>query len=99
MQLGTAKFVKDNCIVYTEEKDCGACSEHCPTKAVRMVPYKHLAAPEIEDEYCIGCGGCEYACPTKPFKAIYVDGKTVHSVAKKPEVKKLRQDVQDEFPF
>ena len=39
-QLGTAKFVKENCIVETEGTDCGACSEHCPTKAVNMVPYK-----------------------------------------------------------
>ena len=38
-QLGKAKFVKENCIVYTENTVCGACSEHCPTKAVNMVPY------------------------------------------------------------
>jgi ferredoxin len=98
-QLGTAKFVKDNCIVFTEEKECGACSEHCPTKAVRMVPHKLLVAPEVKEEYCIGCGACEFACPTKPFKAIYVDGKPVHAYAKKPEIKKLDTKVQEEFPF
>jgi len=98
-QLGTAKFVKDNCIVYTEEKECGACSEHCPTKAVKMVPYKKLVAPEVKEDYCIGCGACEYACPTKPFKAIYVEGKPVHAIAKKPEIKKLDMKVQEEFPF
>jgi ferredoxin len=98
-QLGTAKFVKDNCIVYTEERECGACSEHCPTKAVRMVPYKHLVAPEMKEEFCVGCGACEYACPTKPFKAIYIEGKPVHAIAKKPEIKKLDTKVQEEFPF
>jgi ferredoxin len=97
--LGTAKFIKDNCVVYSEEKDCGACSEHCPTKAVSMVPYKHLFAPEVKEEYCIGCGACEYACPTTPYKSIYVDGKAVHGVAKKPEVKKLDQTVPEDFPF
>ena len=99
-QIGAAKFVKDNCIAYTEEKDCGACSEHCPTKAVRMVPYKKTVAPEVKEEYCIGCGACEHACPTMPFKAIYVDGKAVHSFAKKPEVKKLdEKQLKEEFPF
>jgi ferredoxin len=98
-QLGTAKFVKDNCIVFTEEKECGACSEHCPSKAVRMVPHKHLVAPEVKDEFCIGCGACEYACPTKPFKAIYIDGKPVHALAKKPETKKLDTEVPEGFPF
>ena len=24
------------------QTDCGACAEHCPTKAVRMVPYEAL---------------------------------------------------------
>ncbi len=99
-QLGAVKFVKDNCIVKTEETECGACSEHCPTKAVNMVPYKNkLVIPEVKEEYCIGCGACEYACPTKPYKAIYVDGKAVHGMAKKPKVKKLDEQVQEEFPF
>ena len=98
-QVGAAKFIKDNCIVYTEEKDCGACSEHCPTKAVRMVPYKKLVAPEVKEEYCIGCGACEHACPTRPFKAIYVDGKAVHTAAKKPEMKKIEEKTLEEFPF
>ncbi len=98
-QLGVAKFVKENCIVNTENKECGACSEHCPTKAVNMVPYKHLVIPEVKDEYCIGCGACEHACPTMPYKAIYVEGKETHAVAKKPEVKKLQEEVQEDFPF
>ena len=47
----------------------GACSEHCPTKAVDMVPYpnpvnKQLKIPEMKPEYCIGCGGCEHTSGT-----------------------------------
>ncbi|MBF0528378.1 MAG: 4Fe-4S binding protein [Deltaproteobacteria bacterium] len=105
-QLGVAKFIKENCVVYTDNKDCGACSEHCPTKAVDMVPYpnptnKRLVIPEVKPEYCIGCGGCEHACPTKPYKAIYVDGNPVHKLAKKPVVKKIEKKVDDnaDFPF
>jgi ferredoxin len=100
-QLGAAKFVKENCIVETEGTECGACSEHCPTKAVNMVPYKNkkLFIPEVKEQYCIGCGACEFACPTKPYKAIFVDGKPVHTIAKKAEVKKLEEKVLEEFPF
>ena len=37
-QVGVAKFIRENCVVYTDNTNCGACSEHCPTKAVHMVP-------------------------------------------------------------
>ncbi|HOJ18618.1 MAG TPA: 4Fe-4S binding protein [Ignavibacteriaceae bacterium] len=101
LQLGVAKLIKDNCIVFTQETECGACSEHCPTKAVNMVPYKKIAAPEIKEEYCIGCGACEKACPTKPFKAIYVLGNYTHKTAVK-NLSKPKQPVMketDDFPF
>ena len=74
-QMGQVQLIIENCIVYYDETSCGACSEHCPTQAVRMVPYKgHLTIPEIEPAICVGCGGCEYVCPAIPFKAIYVEG-------------------------
>ena len=38
IQIGIARFIEQNCVVYTNQKDCGACSEHCPTKACDMVP-------------------------------------------------------------
>lgn len=101
-QLGKAVFVKDNCIVYTEETACGACSEHCPTKAVDMLePHKNLKAPKLNNDICIGCGACEFACPTKPHKAIYVEGNSIHLTAKKPKVEKLEEkiDYKEDFPF
>ena len=74
-QMGQVQLIIENCIVYYDETSCGACSEHCPTQAVRMVPYKGmLTIPEIEPEICVGCGGCEYVCPAIPYKAIYVEG-------------------------
>ncbi|MDR1517215.1 MAG: 4Fe-4S dicluster domain-containing protein [Dysgonamonadaceae bacterium] len=74
-QTGQVHFVLANCIVYRDETNCGACSEHCPTQAVSMVPYKDsLTIPHTDPAICVGCGGCEYVCPTKPHKAIYVKG-------------------------
>ena len=101
-QIGKAKFVKDNCIVQTQKTDCGACSEHCPTKAVHMIPFEGtLVIPEVRDDYCIGCGACEYACPTKPYKAIYVEGNLWHQTAKKNvELKKQEAvNTKEDFPF
>ena len=101
IQLGISIFIKENCIVHTDEKDCGACSEHCPTKAVNMVPYKNgLTIPEVTEDICIGCGACEYACPTTP-KSIYVDGNPVHKQAKEPVMEALETEglPVDDFPF
>jgi ferredoxin len=105
-QLGVARFIKENCIVLTDNTNCGACSEHCPTKAVRMVPYPNLlnrplVIPEVHADYCVGCGACEYACPTKPFKAICVDGNPVHGKSKKPEPRALEIKIDEtgDFPF
>ncbi len=101
-QIGKVHFEKENCIVETERTECGACSEHCPTKAVDMIPYENtgLMIPEIDDEICVGCGACEFACPTRPFKAIYVDGNPEHLVAKEPIIEKLEEiDTEEDFPF
>ncbi len=98
-QIGKAVFIRENCIVHTEKTACGACSEHCPTKACHMVPYENgLLIPEVRDEICIGCGACEYACPTKPYKAIFVDGNPIHEAAAKPETEEL-DAIPSDFPF
>ena len=102
VQLGRASFIKEDCIVITKKKDCGACSEHCPTKAVKMAPYEgKLMLPELNNDICVGCGACEHACPTTPRKAIYVVANTVHLKAKKPQVQKLENPLesQKDFPF
>jgi ferredoxin len=101
LQLGKSNFVKENCIVYTKNTICGACSEHCPTKAVNMVPYKDkLTIPEVNNKICVGCGACEYACPTDP-KSIYVEGNVVHLPAEKPPDVKIDKkiDYKEQFPF
>jgi ferredoxin len=100
LQLGKVIFIKQNCVVFTDNTDCGACSEHCPTKAVYMRPFRgNLFLPEVNPDICVGCGACEYACPTDP-KSIYVEGNPVHLTAEKPIIKKMEQpDQQEDFPF
>lgn len=101
VQIGQVSLILENCVVYTDHTACGSCSEHCPTQAVRMVPFMgELTIPEIRPEICVGCGACEHACPTRPFRAIYVDGHYHHQVAQKPEEEELEQPViEEDFPF
>lgn len=96
LQVGKVVFVLENCIVHTQETSCGACSEHCPTQAVSMQPYKNgLTIPVVNPDICVGCGGCEYVCPVRPFRAIYIEGNPVHQQAlpfKEAEKKALDLD-------
>lgn len=100
LQMGRVVFVKENCIVFTDETSCGACSEHCPTQAVSMVPYKNgLTIPSVNPDICVGCGGCEYVCPVRPFRAIYIDGNTVQQDAKPFKEAEKKEVILDDFGF
>ena len=85
VQVGRARFVKEDCVVVKKGKACGACVEHCPTKAITMVSYGPegggLKIPEVNEDLCIGCGSCEHPCPTRPLRAIYVEARRVHGTA------------------
>lgn len=99
-QVGIATFLIDLCIVHTEHTDCGACSEHCPTQAVHMVPYEGtLTIPQVEPELCIGCGGCESICPVNPHRAIVVRAHDVHQVADMPAKEEVKDITIDDFGF
>ncbi len=104
IQIGTSKFIKNLCVVVTKHTACGACSEHCPTKAVEMLPYLgDLLIPRVDEKICVGCGACEYTCPAKPDKAIYVEANPYHRKALKP-IKKVEEQKNvikptDDFPF
>ena len=90
----------ESCIVTVDRTDCGACSEHCPTKAVDMVDWEGLWLPEVTPELCIGCGACEFACPTYPYKAIFVEANEVHQSARAiPQNDGPRKEELEEFPF
>ncbi len=72
--FGTAYFIRDLCIPWSEQINCIVCEEVCPTrtKAIRFresvvlnkdgkrVRVKH---PYVIERLCIGCGVCENKCP------------------------------------
>ncbi|MBO6117401.1 MAG: 4Fe-4S binding protein [Bacteroidales bacterium] len=39
IQIGVAKWVKQNCVVVNNDHNCGNCARHCPSGAIIMVPY------------------------------------------------------------
>ncbi len=99
-QLGKVHFKEDLCVVKTDHTDCGACSEHCPTQAVKMVPYKGaLTIPQIDEKLCVGCGGCEYICPVRPKRAIFVVANAVHEKVKKPKQEEVKEVENLDFGF
>jgi formate hydrogenlyase subunit 6/NADH:ubiquinone oxidoreductase subunit I len=100
VQVGVATFHIHRCIVHTEGTDCGACSEHCPTQAVHMVPYEGtLTIPHVEPELCIGCGGCESICPVNPRRAIIVVANKEHQHVTPPEAEEVKEIEIDSFGF
>lgn len=98
--MGHVVFIEENCIVHTDNTNCGACAEHCPTQAVTMVPYRDgLTIPKINPDICVGCGGCEYVCPVRPFRAIHIEGNPVHLQAKPIQINKVDETEIDDFGF
>jgi polyferredoxin len=99
-QIGKANFTLDRCIVVREETDCGACDEHCPVKAIRMVHLRDgLFVPQLDTSLCIGCGGCEYICPARPDKAIQVVANAEHQQARPVEEEAQEQVEVEGFGF
>lgn len=99
-QMGKVVFIEENCIVHLEGTNCGACSEHCPTQALSMVPYKNgLTIPHVDTSICVGCGGCEYVCPARPYRAVYIEGNEIHQQAKQFVEKQEEQVEIDDFGF
>ena len=82
-QIGHAVWIKKNCVVLTDEVECGNCATHCPVGAIEMVPSdpdneESPYVPAVNEARCIGCGACENLCPARPHSAIYVEGHEVH---------------------
>lgn len=83
ISIGQAFWIKENCVVNTDEIQCDNCERHCPTGAITQVDRDpgysdSLKIPVIDKELCIGCGACENLCPARPFSAIYVEGNVRH---------------------
>jgi len=81
IQIGHAVWVKENCIVETDNVKCGTCARNCPVGAILLINKNgedsDLKIPVVNTERCIGCGECEYICPARPLSAIYVEGNEV----------------------
>jgi polyferredoxin len=100
MQVGRVVFDERVCIVHTEGTNCGACSEHCPTQAVKMIPYKDgLTIPFVNPDICVGCGGCEFICPTRPYRAIHVEGNKIQQQAKAFTIEQTDEKEITDFGF
>jgi ferredoxin len=99
-QVGHVVLVEESCVVITDGTSCGACSEHCPTQAVTMVPYRGgLTRPRVDTTICVGCGGCEYICPVRPARAIYVEGHAVQADRAAFKEEAAGEVVIDDFGF
>lgn len=82
-QIGHAVWIRENCVVLTDDVACDNCARHCPAAAIHMVPVDasdpaSRRIPAVNEERCIGCGACENLCPARPFSAIYVEGHARH---------------------
>lgn len=83
ISIGSAVWIKENCIVNVDEVQCKRCERSCPTGAIVLVARNpeeanSLKIPTVDKELCIGCGACENLCPARPFSAIYVEGHVRH---------------------
>ncbi|MCK9158909.1 MAG: 4Fe-4S binding protein, partial [Bacteroidaceae bacterium] len=83
IQIGHAVWIKENCVILTDNVSCGNCARHCPTGAIQMVAinadnHDSKKIPVVNTAVCIGCGACEDLCPARPFSAIYVEGNEMH---------------------
>jgi len=101
-QIGEVDLLKDKCLVYVKNENCGACMEVCPTKTISFIDKVNILYPEVDNRYCIGCGACSKACPTTP-KSIIVRTNSVHKKAVKntrinaPPLP--RSAIPKDFPF
>lgn len=80
VSIGYAVHQPSNCLL-SKGVSCDACSRHCPSGAIRVVPDAatgHVAIA-VDENRCLGCGACEYYCPVRPVSAIYVEGREVHT--------------------
>jgi len=74
-KVGTAWILRQNCLVWEQDKKCLVCDEVCPYDAIVFQPVPGLinAAPVVVENRCLGCGWCETRCPVEGAAAIRVN--------------------------
>jgi MauM/NapG family ferredoxin protein len=92
-KVGTAWIVRQNCLVWEQDKKCLICDEVCPYNALsfQAVPGLRNAAPFVLENRCIGCGWCENKCPVEGASAIRVNILGEVRLAKGSYVEKARE--------
>jgi ferredoxin-type protein NapG len=70
IHIGTAKFIRTNCL-RSHGEDCTLCVDNCPIgpAALKISPITGMVRVGVDA--CVGCGVCEQICPTDP-RAIIV---------------------------
>ena len=76
-QIALAEFHRELCIVQRNHTECGACTEHCPTKALYT---KEGRFPTCSPESCIGCASCVGVCPAKAISLQSGEGGKQYAV-------------------
>ena len=66
-QIALAAFRRDYCIVQQNHTECGACTEHCPTKALYTTMGQF---PSGDSDKCVGCHACVGSCPVKAISIV-----------------------------
>lgn len=104
LQLGTVELDENLCVSYTQNEDCGACIEHCPTHAIYGELKDGVHLPKVKPQGCVGCGACVHTCPEQ---AVRVIAHAVHTQAERleqpeppqPEEPPKGEPATDEFLF
>jgi len=92
-KVGTAWIVRQNCLVWEQDRKCLVCDECCPYNAVAFRPVQGLrnAAPFVLENRCSGCGWCEAKCPVVGASAIRVNVIGEIRLASGSYIEKARQ--------
>lgn len=74
-KVGTAYILRQNCLVWEQDRKCLVCDEVCPYNAVSFRPEPGLvnSVPHVIENQCIGCGFCESRCPVRGAAAIRIN--------------------------
>lgn len=75
VKMGSAWIIRQNCLVWEQDRKCLVCDEVCPYNALSFQPVKGLknSAPFVIENRCTGCGWCENKCPVLGDAAIRVN--------------------------
>ena len=75
-QIALAEFHRERCIVQQHYTECGACTEHCPTKALDT---REEQFPSCNPELCIACNACVETCPQKAISLVGDESQGMHA--------------------